>query len=300
MLLRKLGVGGPLGLAAVLAVIMTTSCASRGASVEARSTAAAEAPSVPAERSAATPPAYPSKAVETKIQDAAEAVRNQLRTWAASPPWRGGYRTLGPGAWEGGPARRSRRTPDPEVAAALAAASVATGVSHDYLLATAARESAFDPRAAAPTSSARGLFQFIESTWLEMVGRYGARHGLAAEQRQVRFGWDGRPEVADPEARRRMLALRFDPGLASVLAAELARENAAVLSGALGRAPSDGELYAAHFLGAEDAARLIATASREPSRPAADMFPRAAAANRSIFFEAGQARTVEDVLRRLA
>jgi hypothetical protein len=63
------------------------------------------------------------------------------------------------------------------VQAALQYASRSTGVDFDYLLATAQRESNLDPAAQARTSSARGLFQFIESTWLATFKRAGPSHG---------------------------------------------------------------------------------------------------------------------------
>ena len=44
-----------------------------------------------------------------------------------------------------------------------------TGADFEYLAQTAARESNFDPQAQARTSSAAGMFQFIEQTWLGMM-----------------------------------------------------------------------------------------------------------------------------------
>ena len=67
------------------------------------------------------------------------------------------------------------------VRAAIQRAANATGVDFSLLVETARRESAFNANAKASTSSATGLFQFIDSTWLDMVRRHGARHGLGAE-----------------------------------------------------------------------------------------------------------------------
>ena len=55
------------------------------------------------------------------------------------------------------------------VEAAIRRASNATGVDADFLLKTARRESALNPSAKARTSSAAGLVQFIEQTWLGSV-----------------------------------------------------------------------------------------------------------------------------------
>ena len=53
-----------------------------------------------------------------------------------------------------------------KIAGSIRQAASTTGASFEYLLATAKMESNFNPKAAATTSSARGLFQFIDQTWL--------------------------------------------------------------------------------------------------------------------------------------
>jgi hypothetical protein len=55
----------------------------------------------------------------------------------------------------------------------------------------------------------------------------------------------------------------------------------------------------AHFLGADDASKLIAAASSRPETSAAGLFPAAAAANRSIFFDGARPRSVAEVYGRL-
>ena len=61
------------------------------------------------------------------------------------------------------------------IAGAIKQAATTTGTSFQYLLATAKMESNFNPSAKAPTSSARGLFQFIDQTWLGTVKEAGAQ-----------------------------------------------------------------------------------------------------------------------------
>jgi hypothetical protein len=68
------------------------------------------------------------------------------------------------------------------------------------------------------------------------------------------------------------------------------------LTGQIGRRPTDGELYMAHFMGVGGAAKLINNAEDNPKASAARLFPNAAAANRSIFYDRqGSARSVSDV-----
>jgi hypothetical protein len=182
---------------------------------------------------------------------------------------------------------------------AIEDAAARTGVDFSYLVATAYRESGFDPEAKAPTSSAAGLFQFIEQTWLGMVKRHGASHGMAAEARQIEQTPGGRFRVADPEARQRILDLRYDPAAASAMAGEYAVESTEALGARLGRAPTSSELYAAHFLGASGAARLIEAAEANPQARADALFPDAARANRAIFRNGREPATVSQVLARL-
>jgi hypothetical protein len=155
----------------------------------------------------------------------------------------------------------------PQVMHALRAAAKASGVDFGYLLETAKRESALDPSAKNPTSSATGLFQFTDETWLATVERYGAKHGVSTE------GLD----------RKGILALRKDPETSARMAGELTRENAAILEKKLGRPATSGELYMAHFMGPSEAAKLAQAASSGSKASAAELFPAAAKANENVF-----------------
>lgn len=182
---------------------------------------------------------------------------------------------------------------------AIRHAARATGVDFDFLLKTARRESALNPEARARTSSAAGLFQFIEQTWLGTLKRHGAQHGYGRYADLISQGSDGRYRVAGQAARGAVLDLRFDPRAASLMAAELASGNAAYLRGRTGREPSAGDLYAAHFLGPAGSARLIEAVHSRPGSSAVALFPDAARANRSIFYREGRPATVREVYANL-
>ncbi len=176
-----------------------------------------------------------------------------------------------------------------------------TGTNFDYLVKTAQRESALDPEAKARTSSATGLFQFIEQTWLSMVRSEGAKHGLDDAARAITQGADGRLSVPDQQMRQQIMNLRRDPEVASTMAGAFTQRNRDQLQASLGREPTGGELYIAHVLGARGASDLIGTAQAAPQRSAALDFPEAAAANRGIFFDkAGKARSAAEVYNVLA
>ncbi|WP_415919114.1 peptidoglycan DD-metalloendopeptidase family protein [Tateyamaria sp. SN6-1] len=90
-------------------------------------------------------------------------------------------------------------------------------------------ESAGNARAKNSRSTATGLGQFIESTWLRMMRTY-------------------RPDLVASLNRAELLELRFDPALSRAMVTNLARENEAFLR-SRGHAITPGRLYLAHFLG---------------------------------------------------
>ncbi len=182
------------------------------------------------------------------------------------------------------------------VLSALQDAAQATGADFHYLLGTAMRESSLKPSAQAGTSSAAGLFQFVEQTWLGVVKTYGAKHGLSSFANAITQGSDGRFHTSNSADRSAILALRKDPKVASLMEGEFAQATRATLQDNLGRDVCGGELYAAHFLGPDAACRLIRMNDSQPSAKAANAFPAAADANRNVFFHAnGTAKTVREV-----
>lgn len=187
--------------------------------------------------------------------------------------------------------------PGTPVEAAIANAAQRTTVDFNYLLAQAEVESAMDPNARAGTSSATGLYQFIESTWLDTLKRHGERFGLGAVADEIALSPSGSAYVANPAQRDAILALRNDPKVASLMAAGLAEDNRAHLMPILGRQPNHSELYLAHFLGAGGAGRFLSELQNDPSQSAPALFARPAAANRGIFFSAnGGPRSLAQVM----
>ena len=158
------------------------------------------------------------------------------------------------------------------------------------LMAVADKESSFITEVQAKTSSATGLFQFIERTWLGVVRDFGAKYGLTQEAALVVSGDNGKPSVADAAERTRILELRRDPYLAALMAGEMLKRDAARISLRIGRELTLGEVYLAHFLGPDDAEEFLATVVDKPTSAAAQMLPGPARANRSIFFAAQRGR----------
>jgi hypothetical protein len=183
---------------------------------------------------------------------------------------------------------------------AIRDAAKATGAGFEYLLNTAMRESNLNPDAKAKSSSATGLFQFIDQTWLGTMKQSGTALGYGKYADAISKTASGRYVVNDPAMREQIFALRKDPTANSLMAGAFANSNSKVLTERLGRKPTDGELYMAHFLGASGAARFIRAAEANPNARAAGYFPRAAQANQAIFYDRqGAAKSLKQVYAAL-
>lgn len=183
---------------------------------------------------------------------------------------------------------------------AISRASQRTGVDFDYLFNQAKSESGLNPTAKAMTSSASGLFQFIDQTWLGVVKQHGAKHGMAWASNAIeRAG--GRWTVRDPQMRQAVFALRNQAEPAALMAAESASENAGGLTAALGRPATKADLYFAHFLGLHGAKKFLRARDAAPDATAAALFPREASVNRGLFYtKAGAPRSMEQLYQLLA
>ncbi len=176
---------------------------------------------------------------------------------------------------------------------AIQKAAKATGVNFTYLMEKAAVESSFDTNAKARSSSATGLFQFIESTWLKMVKEHGHKYGL--EKYADKISDNG--AVTDSKTRKAILNLRKDPEISSYMAAEFATDNYNTLKDRVGGHVGSTELYMAHFLGANGASSFLNAMKKSPNMAAADLFPKEARSNRNVFYDAktGAPRTMKQV-----
>jgi len=184
----------------------------------------------------------------------------------------------------------------PQIEAALTRASKATGIDFKYLVDTALRESNFKTGAKSKSSSATGLFQFIDETWLSTMKEFGPKFGMKQYSDAIERLPSGRHKVSSPALHREILALRTNPEVSAVMAGAYAGKSATYLKEVLGREPRQGELYIAHFLGLKGGGELVSAATQKPDVSGASMFPRAARANPSIFYnKRGQPRTVRQI-----
>ena len=170
-----------------------------------------------------------------------------------------------------------------KIAGTIKNAASATGASFEYLISAAKIESNLNPSAQASTSSARGLYQFIEQTWFGVIFEFGRKHGLVAEAALITR--NGRQFViADANERQRILDLRREPYLSALLAGEMLKRDTLRLEKAMGRHLTGGEIYLIHFLGPDAAQTFIETMEETPGASAAALLPKPAEANRPIFY----------------
>lgn len=200
------------------------------------------------------------------------------------------------------PSSALARAIDPAVLSSIRQASAATSTDFGLLMAQAAQESGFRADAKSSTSSAAGLFQFVDSTWLDLVKRFGAKYGIGQLAQQVKLDGSGKPGVSDPGLRKKILDLRKDPTLSAALAGEYTKLNEAEVEHALGHKLQRADLYMAHFLGAAGATAFLKAVETRGNTVAADLLPEAAAANQSVFYDAGtgKPRTVAEIYRAFA
>jgi len=165
----------------------------------------------------------------------------------------------------------------------------------------AAAESNFKPASKAATSSATGIYQFTHDTWLDTIKTHGEKYGFVGdyaaniEYYENRHGRQ-RPTVHDERMYQHLLALRKNPRLSAIMAAEMVRDNQQILVSTIDRELTETDLYLTHFLGTDEAITFLQSLKQSPNVHAMKLFPRAASSNRTIFHPQTCApRTVNEV-----
>lgn len=185
----------------------------------------------------------------------------------------------------GRPMSRSERFPvaPEEIQSVISSAAQRLGVDSNYLNNLAYAESSYDPNAKASSSSAGGLFQFIDDTWLATVRKHGDLAGLDTENM----------------SRNQLLSLKFDPTINSLMGAAYAADNQRELESFLDRDIRPADLYAMHFMGRTGGKNFIANYEAEPDALAIrHVSDRVASANPNIFYRGGDTskpRTMREV-----
>jgi hypothetical protein len=151
------------------------------------------------------------------------------------------------------------------------------GVPVNVMMAIAKQESDFG-RAKDPTSSsAKGLYQFIDGTWESMVKTAAPIYGLPTT------------------------ITRDDHRASAFMGAEYARQNKIAFEKVMGRPQKDGEMYISHFMGTQGGIDFVKAYEQNPGQNAAAAFPKAANANKTIFYnDNGTPRSMAQVYSKLS
>lgn len=164
--------------------------------------------------------------------------------------------------------------PDPKngkgleaVRATIEGAAKVTGVDPKLMLGMAGIESNFDPNAKATGSSASGLYQFTASTWDDMLSKKGSKYGLD------------------------MNTSPLNAKASALMGGEYIKTNMKTISSSKPN-PTSTDLYMAHFLGGSGANKLFAA---PPDTKGADLMPKAAKANPSIFYNGESSRSTGEI-----
>lgn len=164
--------------------------------------------------------------------------------------------------------------PEPDqVASVIDSAAKKYNVDKKLLTSIANRESKLGQEPSNPNSSASGVFHFIDSTWKEMVKKYGKETGITEAQKD-------------------------DPNANIIMGALYTRDNSRGLKKYLKRNPSPQEVYMAHMLGLGGAKKLLANYG---TVDATSILPEAAKTNKPVFYtKAGKPRTTKELYSYLS
>lgn len=221
-------------------------------------------------------PAASTAAPTTPVQSAISTVKETV-TKAISA---GGAATMTTGAALSA-AGAAAKTGVEKVKDIIVGAANRVGVNPGIMLAMGQQESSFNPSAQPYItdkktgqrrllSSAKGIFQFINSTWDSMVAKYSAAY----------------PEL---------LKGAFDPEANALAGALYVKENSEFLKKR--SIPVTGtSIYATHFLGPGGAAKLF---SAPKEALASEIMPGPAKSNPHIFFDKGKPKTIQQVIDTL-
>ena len=158
-----------------------------------------------------------------------------------------------------------------EVPDIIQEAAAVAGVNPMLMLTMAMMESSLNPNAKASTSSAKGLFQFLDATWDDQMKKHANKYGI--------------PEGTSP----------LDPVASALMGAEFLKANGKVSEGITGKPASAVDYYIPHFLGAGGARKFYRAMMKDPNAPAALTMSREAKANPSIFYRNGKPRSFAEV-----
>lgn len=180
---------------------------------------------------------------------------------------------------------------DERLSASIYKASAKTGVDFELMVLKARMESDYGRATIAQHTSARGVFQYIEPTWLTLMRRYGDEIGYGHYAKAIkRAKYPGLPYIEgnNPYLKAEILALRHDLDASAMLQAYQVREETDVIKSMKRGRVTATDHYIVHMLGVPLAKEFFKMRAHAPqSSPARSRTPamrEAASLNRAFFY----------------
>lgn len=185
-----------------------------------------------------------------------------------------------------------RKSRDTQFISALYDASVQTETDFELLVIKAMMESNLGTLNFAEETTARGTFQYIESTWLNLMHRYGAKAGYPEYAKAINLDPATLAATIAPEnesKRAGILDLRFEPYVAALMKGFQIAEETQEIGKFSGGYVGITDHYLAHMLGLPVARKLYEMKNEGSSEPLADpkrpAMLAAAEKNRPFFYD---------------
>lgn len=191
---------------------------------------------------------------------------------------------------------------DERLSAAIYKASLKTGVDFELMVLNAKMESDLGRATIAEHTSARGVFQYIEPTWLTLMRRYGDELGYGHYAKAIkRAKYPGLPYIEgnNPYLKAEILALRHDIDTAAMIKAYQVREESDTIKSIKHGRVTATDHYIVHMLGLPLAKRFYKMRASMSTTPVANSsipaMREAAHMNRAFFYSGKRALTAREV-----
>ncbi len=181
---------------------------------------------------------------------------------------------------------------NPDIIDALHNASQKTNISFELLVMKAMIESDLGRVTQSKTSSARGVFQYIEPTWIVLMKRYGNRIGYSEYADSIKYSAEHKKHMVQSQtiSRQDVLDLRENPRIAALIKGYQIQDEVKILAQFKNGARVNAtDHYIAHMLGLTMARKFYEFQQTESPIILANLknryFSEAVSLNRSFFYD---------------
>lgn len=185
-------------------------------------------------------------------------------------------------------AEQKVRVAEAKSVAAAITAKMASTTNYNFTLSH--HESRSDPQAVNKDTDATGMWQFLQQTWLGQLATNGVQYAPELAQ-LISYVPNKNPKkfgkwvVNDPEMKQKILDMRKDPAVSTIIHNELTDENPREYKRRTGQTLALSERYHVHFLGVSGFIELKKQLARDPDQLAINVFPDIVGPNKPVFYK---------------